>query len=128
MPVATGELRSSERYEIDRSIRAAEQASRHEFSVFIGHAEGAPRDFAARLHAATVAPDRSILVMVDPGSRALEVVTGADVRRVLDDQAVELAVLQMRSAFAEGDLVGGLTRGIAQLAENSRSPRTRHAH
>jgi uncharacterized membrane protein YgcG len=48
------------------------------------------------------------------------------VRRALDDQAVELAVLQMRSEFAEGDLVGGLIRGIAQLADHARQPQTRH--
>jgi len=126
VPVAAGELRDSDRHEIDKAIRAAEQASRYEFSVFVGRAEGTPRGFAERLHAASVAPDRSVLVMVDPGARAIEVVTGADVRRVLDDQAVELAVLQMRSAFAEDDLVGGLVRGVGQLAEHARAPQTRH--
>lgn len=124
--MAAGELRDSDRHEIDKAIRAAEQASRYEFSVFVGRAEGTPRGFAERLHAASVAPDRSVLVMVDPGARAIEVVTGADVRRVLDDQAVELAVLQMRSAFAEDDLVGGLVRGVGQLAEHARAPETRH--
>ncbi len=126
VPVAAGELRDSDRHEIDKAIRAAEQASRYEFSVFVGRAEGTPRGFAERLHSASVAPDRSVLVMVDPRARAIEVVTGADVRRVLDDQSVELAVLQMRSAFAEGDLVGGLVRGVAQLAEHARAPQTRH--
>jgi uncharacterized membrane protein YgcG len=121
-----GQLRDSDRHEIDKAIRAAEQASRYEFSVFVGRAEGTPRGFAERLHSASVAPDRSVLVMVDPRARAIEVVTGADVRRVLDDQSVELAVLQMRSAFAEGDLVGGLVRGVAQLAEHARAPQTRH--
>jgi uncharacterized membrane protein YgcG len=120
--VAPGELRDSDRHEIDKAIRAAEQASRYEFSVFVGRAEGTPRGFAERLHAASVAPDRSVLVMVDPRARVVEVVTGSDVRRVLDDQAVELAVLQMRSAFAEDDLVGGLVRGVAQLAEHARVP------
>lgn len=124
--MAAGELRSSDRFEIDRAIRSAEQACRYEFSVFVGRSEGEPRDFAVRLHAASVAPGRSILIMVDPRARAVEVVTGADVRRTLDDQAVELALLQMRSAFAEGDLVTGLTRGIAQLAENARAARTLH--
>ncbi|WP_432478782.1 DUF5130 family protein [Nocardioides sp. GXQ0305] len=124
--MAAGELRDSDRHEIDKAIRAAEQASRYEFSVFVGRAEGTPRGFAERLHSASVAPDRSVLVMVDPRARAIEVVTGADVRRVLDDQSVELAVLQMRSAFAEGDLVGGLVRGVAQLAEHARAPQTRH--
>ncbi len=129
-PVAAGDpaaLRDADRFEIDKAIRAAEQSSRHEFSVFVGHAEGTPRTFAERLHNASVAPDRSVLLLVDPRARVIEVVTGSHVRRVLDDHAVELAVLQMRSAFAEGDLVGGLVRGIAQLADHARAPETRHA-
>jgi hypothetical protein len=64
---------------------------------------------------------------VDPARRALEVVTGAEVRRNLSDGEVELAVLQMQSAFAEGDLVGGLKRGISMLAEHARAPLTLHA-
>lgn len=129
-PVAAGEiapLKDSDRHEIDKAIRTAEQACRFEFSVFVGHAEGTPRGFAERLHSASVAPDRSVLLLVDPRARVVEVVTGTVVRRDLDDHAVELAVLQMRSAFAEGDLVGGLIRGIAQLADHARAPRTRHA-
>jgi len=119
-------LKDSDRHEIDKAIRTAEQVSRYEFSVFVGRAEGTPRGFAERLHGASVAPDRSVLLLVDPRARVVEVVTGAVVRRVLDDHAVELAVLQMRTAFAEGDLVGGLVRGIAQLAEHARAPQTRH--
>lgn len=107
-------------------IRAAEQASRCEFSVFVGTAEGDPQAFARRLHAALVAPAVSVLIMVDASQRALEVVTGSEVRRHLTDGEVELAVLQMKSAFAEGDLVGGLTRGIAMLAEHARAPQTLH--
>ncbi len=118
---------SAERYEIDRAIRAAEQSCRFEFSVFVGAEEQESRPFAERLHATLVAPDRSILIMVDPSARLLEVVTGAEVRRHLNDRAVELAVLQMQSAFASDDYVGGLVRGIAMLAEHARSPRTLHA-
>ena len=125
--MAAGELSSADRYEIDRAIRSAEQSCRYEFSVFVGRAEGDSRAFAVRLHGASVAPDRSILVMVDPTARTVEVVTGADVRRTLDDHQVELAVLQMRSDFAEGELVRGLVRGICHLADHARSPDTRHA-
>lgn len=124
--MAAGEFSPRERHELDRVIRAAEQASRCEFSVFVGSAEGDPQAFARRLHAALVAPAVSVLVMVDPGQRALEVVTGLEVRRHLSDGEVELAVLQMKSAFAEGDLVGGLKRGIAMLAEHARAPHTLH--
>jgi uncharacterized membrane protein YgcG len=126
VPVAAGEFSSAERHEIDRCIRAAEQASRYEFSVYVGRTEGEPADFARRLHASLVAPPRSILILVDPVVRAIEVVTGVEVRRNLTDREVELAVLQMQSAFAAGDLVGGLKRGISMLADHARAPETLH--
>lgn len=125
--MAAGELDARQRAEVDRAIRSAEETCRFEFSVFIGPAEGDPCAFARRLHASLVAPGRSLLVMVDPGARVLEVVTGAEVRRQLTDREVELAVLQMQSAFAAGDLVGGLKRGIAMLADHARGPQTLHA-
>ena len=118
---------AAERVALDETIRKAERVSRVEFSVFVGHADGDPRAFALSLHAALAAPARSILVMVDPDARALEVVTGGEVRRRLRDQQVELAVAAMQSLFAAGDLVGGLRRGIQMLAEHARAPLTLHA-
>jgi hypothetical protein len=126
--VAAGDPFSSvERAALDAAIRKAEQLSRAEFSVFVGKAEGEPRAFATRLHNSLVAPSRSILIMVDPSARVIEVVTGAYVRRNLSDSEVELAVIAMQTAFAEGDLVGGLRRGVAMLADHARSPQTLHA-
>ena len=79
-----------------------------------------------RLHAALAAPARSVLILVDPTARLIEVVTGAVVRRSLTDDAVRLAVAGMESAFAGGDLVGGIKHGIGQLAEAARRPATLH--
>ena len=121
------EFTASQRVSLDQAIRAAEQVSRFEFSVFVGTAEGEPRSFAERLHAALSTPHRSVLVMVDPTARVLEVVTGAEVRRVLGDREVALAVLEMQSEFAGGDLVRGLRRGISMMAMSARAPRTLHA-
>ena len=118
---------ADQRYELDRAIRAAETVCRYEFSVYIGAAEGEARPFAERLHASLVAPTRSVLVMVDPAARLLEIVTGSVVRRDLSDEAVRLAAVAMESAFAEGDLVGGIKRGLAQLADAARKPATLHA-
>jgi uncharacterized membrane protein YgcG len=125
--VASGEFFSSaQRAEIDRAIRAAETASRFEFSVYVGHCDGESRPFAERLHAALVSPDRSVLILVDPAARLLEVVTGSVVRRSLTDEQVALAVAGMESSFAGGDLVGGIKHGVAQLAEAARKPATLH--
>jgi uncharacterized membrane protein YgcG len=125
--VAAGEFSAADRFEIDRAIRAAEETSRYEFSVFVGRAETDPRAYAVRLHAALVAPSHSVLVLVDPVARVIEVVTGSVVRRTLTDHEVQLAILEMQSAFAAGDLVGGLKRGLAMLAQHARAPHTLHA-
>lgn len=126
-PVARGDLTPAERADLDRTIRAAEQSSRVEFSVFRGISKGDPRDFAQSLHAALPAPDRTVLIMVDPVARVLEIVTGAQVRRTLTDREAKLAVVAMQTAFADGDEVGGLKRGVNLLAEYARAPETLHA-
>jgi uncharacterized membrane protein YgcG len=125
--VAVGEFNSAESFQIDEAIRKAEQVSRYEFSVFVGRAGADPRAFATQLHNSLVAPARSILIMLDPAARSLEIVTGGYVRRTLSDQEVELTALQMQSQFAEGDLVGGLKRGIQMLADHARAPENLHA-
>jgi uncharacterized membrane protein YgcG len=127
--VPAGELLSeADRLALDKAIRLAEQASRFEFSVYLGPAEGDDtRAWATRLHNRLVAPARSVLIMVDPQRRATEVVTGGDVRRHLTDGEVDLAVLAMSSDFAAGNLLVGLQRGIAMLAEHARPQNTLHA-
>ncbi len=124
--VGVGEFKAADRYQLDEAIRHAEQVSRREFSVFVGRAEGDPRAFATRLHNSLVAPSRSIMIMLDPSARALEIITGGEVRRVISDQEVELVALQMQSYFQAGDLGGGLKRGIQMLAEHSTAPETLH--
>jgi hypothetical protein len=125
---STDGFSARQRAQVDRAIRAAETVSRYEFSVYVGSTDGEPRAFAEALHAALKTPARSVLVMVDPQRRVLEVVTGEVVRRDLHDDSVRLAVVTMQTAFAEGDLVDGITRGLAQLAEAARQPRSLHVH
>ena len=99
---------------------------RFEFSVYVGPTDGDSQPFARRLHAALASPARSVLILVDPAARALEVITGSVVRRSLSDDAVRLAVAGMESAFSGGDLVGGIKHGVGQLAEAARKPATLH--
>ena len=121
-------LTAADRLALDKAIRRAEQQCRFEFSVYVGPTEGEGiRAFATRLHHRLVAPDRSVLVYVDPARRVTEVVTGHDVRRHLSDAEVELAVLAMQGEFRDGNLTSGLSRGIALLAEHARAQNTLHA-
>lgn len=125
--MADGETFSpAQRSVIEKAISDAESQCDLGFSVFVGRSEGETRPFAERLHSTLAAPDRSVLVLVDPAARLLEVVTGAQARRVLGDSEVKLAALTMQSAFANGDLVGGIAQGVRQLADHARQPITRH--
>lgn len=125
--MGVGEFNSNEQFQIDDAIRNAELASRFEFSVFVGRVDGEPRAFATRLHNSLVAPSRSILILVDPAARVLEIVTGSTVRRDITDREVELVLLAMQTSFVAGDLVGGLRRGIQMLADYANVPETLHA-
>ncbi len=125
MPGGDG-FSSGQQAEIDRAIRAAETSCRFEFSVYVGAVDGPTQPFAMRLHASLSSPDRSVLILVDPAARAIEVITGSVVRRSLSDDAVRLAVAGMQSAFSGGDLVGGIKHGVGQLAESARQPQTLH--
>ncbi|MCU1621576.1 MAG: uncharacterized protein JWL79_421, partial [Frankiales bacterium] len=78
-------------------------------------------DFRAaseQLHAAL--GDRAhsaVLLVVAPGQRKVEIVTGPSARRRVPDRVAALAVLSMTSAFSGGDLAGGIIDGLRQLAE-----------
>ncbi|MGI9155898.1 MAG: DUF5130 family protein [Marmoricola sp.] len=126
MPGTDG-FSAAQKFAIDKAIREAETRSRFEFSVFVGATEGDDsRMFAERLHGRLSAPTRSVLLAVDPSARSFEVVTGADVRRDLDDGSVRLVAAAMQSDFAAGDLVGGITRALGMLADGCRKPRVLH--
>jgi uncharacterized membrane protein YgcG len=66
------------------------------------------------------------VVVVDPTQRRLEIVTGSIAARNLDDRACMLATASMTSAFAAGDLSGGIASGIVLLGEQARHPRSLH--
>jgi uncharacterized membrane protein YgcG len=104
--------------EISRACTAAGQETGLHFSVYVGPAEGDVREHAERLHAAL---DRraplAVLVLVAPGDRQLEIVTGKESSRRLSDRACALAALSMTTAFAGGDLVGGIVTGVRMLSE-----------
>lgn len=103
---------------VDHAVRAGQRSSGARFSVLVGAigADQDPRRYAIRVHARLERPEESVLIVVDPGARVLEIVTGSMVRRSLADTECRLAAASMESSFSAGDLTGGLTTGIQQLA------------
>lgn len=119
-------LTPSDRVAIERAVRNAEVSCGFDFSVYVGSVDSDARRHAEDLHAKLSRPAGSVLVLVDPVARQLEIVTGSEVRRQLDDAEVGLAALSMQTAFAAGDFAGGLSTGLQQLADHARRPPLLH--
>jgi uncharacterized membrane protein YgcG len=125
--VRAGELLTpGDRATIDRAVRNAEVSCGFDFSVYVGSSEGDARAHAERLHAQLPSSRSAVLVFVDPVARLLEIVTGVEVRRQLDDAEAGLAALNMQTAFAAGDFAGGIATGLQQLADHARRPPLLH--
>jgi uncharacterized membrane protein YgcG len=115
-----------QRQEIAKAVRDAERISGRTFSVHVGPSGGDPRRYAEECHSRLPDPSNSILIHVDPASRAVEVVTGSEVRRVMPDRRVALAVISMQAAFSTGDLTRGLCAGVQHLAASARQEKLLH--
>ena len=104
--------------EISKACGTASAETGLHYTVYVGPVEGEIRDHAERLHAALGAQAAAgVLVLVAPGDRQLEIVTGKVSARRLSDRACALAALSMTTAFSGGNLVGGIVTGVRMLAE-----------
>jgi uncharacterized membrane protein YgcG len=87
--------------------------------VYVGDLPEPTRPSVERLHALMKWPATTVLIALSPNQRVVEIVTGERARRRLPDRACHLAAMSMTSAFAGGDLVGGLVAGITQLTDHA---------
>jgi hypothetical protein len=110
--------------QIRRAVSLAEKRTGLNWSVFIGGLGADSRKEAEARHAELgPAAPKSVLVAVDPAAHRLEIVTGSDARRMLDDRSCTLAAVSMASTFAVRDLEGGIARGILAMVEHVRRSR-----
>jgi hypothetical protein len=116
----------SQRLELARLVSAAEQATGLRVVVSVGSLPGGRADAEALLAAQTSRAAESVVVAVDPSSRALEIVTGSRAAAQVDDRTCALASLAMTSTFAAGDLLGGLRNGLQIIADHGRRGVRRH--
>ena len=58
---------------------------------------------------------------MSPGERVVEIVTGEESVRRVDDQVAKIAVGSMVSRFTESDLVGGIVEGLRVLGDHAGS-------
>jgi hypothetical protein len=117
-----------QRESIARAITLAEGSSDLRYSAYVGDLGDSSREQAQRLHAA-LGPDvaaRGVLLAVDPRNRLVEIVTGPEAARWLDQRACALASLAVTTQCALGDVAGGVINGLRTMAEHARHPRVLH--
>ena len=125
--VAAGEaLSGRERADIERAAKRAGGLSGLSFSVLFADAQGDSRRYAEAAHARLEDQARSVLVFVDPSARRVEVITGSEAERRIDDRAARLAVLAMTTGFSVGDWAGGVVDGLQKLGEYGNRPKVLH--
>ena len=121
--MATGDgLTPRQQERIEQAVETARTENGLDISVLVGDLEledlSQFRAACERLHAAL--GDRSpsaVLIVVAPGQRRVEIVTGPAVRRRVPDRVSALAVLSMTTAFRGGDLTGGIVDAVRQIAD-----------
>lgn len=123
-PVPSGEAFTNEQQrDIERVVQLANSESALTFSIYVGEVDGDIRDAAEAKHAAFGAQAATtVLIVVSPDDRLLEIVTGEAAARRLTDRACALAALSMTTSFAGGDLAGGIVTGVRMLAEAAGHP------
>ena len=114
--------RQQERIEDD--LQKIREENGLDISLLLGDLDvddlGQFRAGAERLHAALGPRSaEAVLLVVAPGQRRVEVVTGPGVRRRVPDRVCGLAVLSMTTAFGGGDLAGGIIEGLRQIADSA---------
>ena len=121
--MATGDgLDPRQQERIESAVHRAREENGLDVSVLVGDLSlddlSQFRAAAEKLHAALGERSGSaVLIVVAPGQRRVEVVTGPQVRRRVPDRVSALAVLAMTSAFRGGDLVGGIVDAVRQIAD-----------
>ena len=112
---------------LDEALTMSSRETGLRFTLYVGELGSPTRARAEELHAFSRGNTaEAVLIAVSPGQRVVEVVTGSAAARRLPDRACALSVLSMTTAFAGGDLVGGIINGLRQLADQAGRPVARH--
>lgn len=113
---------SSQLSRIDEALTRTSAETGLQFTVYVGALGARTRERAEELHATLgdSAAD-AVLIAVSPGERVVEVVTGEESVRRVDDHGAKIAVGSMVSRFTESDLVGGIVEGLRVLGDHAGS-------
>jgi hypothetical protein len=108
---------------LDEALRLADQTTGLHFSIYCGELDEPVRDAAEKMHGELEDPSGTVLLAASPSQRVLEIVTGEQARKRLQDRDCKLAAFSMAAAFGGGDLAGGFINGLSMLVNRAGTPR-----
>lgn len=115
-PLLTGKGRRA----VDRAVADAERTTGLQFCVYLGPAHEDTRAHAEGLFTEAGLHERpSVMLMVAPDQKKVEVLTAPSVRDRLPDTDCLVAVDEMTNCFARGEFMQGLVQGLRILAEKA---------
>ena len=119
-----GGLNPRQQERIEAALEKIREENGLDVSVLVGDLDLADvtqfRAGAERLHAALGPRSAAaVLLVVAPGQRRVEIVTGPAVRRRVPDRVCALAVLSMTTAFGGGELTSGIVDALRQVADSA---------
>ena len=107
---------------LDEALRLADQTTGLHFSIYCGELDEPVREAAEKMHSELEDPASTVLLAASPTQRVLEIVTGEQARRRLQDRDCKLAAFSMAAAFSGGDLAGGFINGLSMLVNLAGKP------
>ncbi len=111
-------LNERQRRRIAKAVQSAERWTGLQFCVYLGPTEDDPLAHAhALMDELGLTAKPAVLLLVAPEARRLEIVTSPAAARRIHDYAARLAALAMSASFGVGDITGGITEGVRQLAQ-----------
>lgn len=114
---------------LDEALTMSSRETGLRFTLYLGDLGSPSRARAEELHALSGGTTaEGVLIAVSPGQRVVEIVTGSAAARRLPDRACALSVLSMTTAFAGGDLVGGIVNGLRQMSDQAGRPSGLRTH
>lgn len=107
---------------LDEALRLADQTTGLHFSIYCGELDEPVREAAEKMHSELEDPASTVLLAASPTQRVLEIVTGEQARKRLQDRDCKLAAFSMVAAFSGGDLAGGFINGLSMLVNLAGKP------
>lgn len=111
----------------ERALVEAEDRSGMRFALYVGGPESEPKEFATTLLSGQREPASTVVLVVDPDSRAVQIATGTEAARRINDADCDLAAANIQYESDRAGLASGIVNALNLLGGGGRELPIRNA-